>query len=623
MKVRIGEDLYPHWVLRDETEWKLYESFPEFLKAVWDHLNLPTPTRAQLEIAHRLQYGYDSTEARTLSKKELRRRLKEARQDIIRAFRSLGKSYITACFAIWLLMRNPRDEKVLVVSATGAKAKQFVRQVKGIIQSFGPCQWLLEGDRENGIERRDQAELFDVAGSSLSQVASMTAAGITGQITGNRATTIIADDIEIPDNSKTEEARQRIINVVSSDFGPIATTEHGRGDIIFLGTPQTAESVYNHLVVAMQFSCFCIPARFPTKADNYLLTTEGGTVVNILAPYLVDLHENGGLRSGKPTDSRFTEEDLITFEGRGRSTFMLQYMLDCTLSDAERYPLKQFDLIVFEVNAFKAPLTVQWGRDSDGKNVIRDIPNVGFAGDRLMRPLFVDKEWRDYEVSLLFVDPAGRGKDETAWVVLKSLAGMIYLVHIDGEVTDNASAMRKIANDAKRFNVNTVAVEPNAGLGMWVEAFKPILAKVWKDGGCHVEESEWAKGQKEARIIDTLEPVLNTHKLTVCESLLVQDVKRDPKYSLLRQLTHITRDRGSLTHEDRLDALAGGVAHLKKAAGVDEDVAAKAIREAEMEEELQKFMSAVAQNYPISPGARVGRYLGDGCYEEVYSTNPW
>ena len=46
---------------------------------------------------------------------------------------------------------------------------------------------------------------------------------------------------------------------------------------------------------------------------------------------------------------------------------------------------------------------------------------MGFSGDQLLRPLFMDDEWRDYEGSVIFVDPSGRGKDETAWAVMKVL----------------------------------------------------------------------------------------------------------------------------------------------------------------------------------------------------------
>lgn len=610
----------PHWEYRfPEEVWPAFEEFPVFLALVWDHLGLPDPTKAQLEVAHRLQYGADTAEWENLTEDERIVLLSEPREDIIRAFRGMGKSYITSAFAIWRLMRNPRDEKILVVSATGNKSKEFVDQTKGILESMPLVQWLLDGPRESGGRRRDMADKFDVSGASLSQSFSVKAAGLTGQITGSRATCLIADDIEIEGNSKTEEARQRILNVVRSDFVPITKTEHGKGDIYFLGTPQTEESVYNVLVVEMSFRCITIPVRYPTpdKLKNYELKTNDGTYVNILAPYLRTLHDSGELRHGKPTDTRFTEDELIKIESKGRATFALQYMLDTSLSDAERYPLKQFDLVVFASNPAKAPITIQWGRHSDRKNVITDIPNLGFSGDHLLRPLFFDEEWRGYDGSVLFVDPSGRGKDETAWAIVKTLNGMFFLMHVGGFSGDPTEAMERLALDAKRFNVNVIEVEPNYGQGMWVAAFAPILQRVWP-GGCTVQESEWAKGQKEVRIIDTLEPVMTQHRLVVSEELLRADSKaEDRNYSLLYQLTHITKDRGCLAHDDRIDAVAGAVAHFQRSMSMDVDQAKKAMMEHEWEEEIQDFLEAC--NGPVRRrGVRRG-----GVRTEVHSVNSW
>ena len=67
-------------------------------------------------------------------------------------------------------------------------------------------------------------------------------------------------------------------------------------------------------------------------------------------------------------------------------------------------------------------MVVQWGIDtSNRKNVINDIPNLGFSGDHLLRPLFMDDEWRPYEGGVIFVDPlgprkgrGGLGRDEGA-----------------------------------------------------------------------------------------------------------------------------------------------------------------------------------------------------------------
>lgn len=597
----------PHWFMKDQPDWAAYESFQTFLERVWEHLGLPRPTVAQYEIAHRLQYGYDSWEAQTLPEEELRALFTQPREDIVRAFRGLGKSYITAAFVIWRLMRNPRDEKVLVISATGGKAKEFVSQVKGLIQSMDMCSWLLDGDRELGARRRDEADQFDVAGANLAQSFSVKARGIDGQITGGRATLIVADDIEIPQNSKTEAGRQTILNTIRSDFEPITKTEHGKGDQIFLGTPQTEESIYNVLVTEMGFRCWCLPVRYPRaeKLKNYTLLTPGRVPVDILAPYLKALFEQGKIGHYDPTDTRFGNDELVRSESKGLSHFALQMMLDTSLSDAERYPLKLHDLIVFSTNMEKAPRVVQWGLDSNRKNLITDIPNMGFSGDHLLRPLFTDQDWVDYDQLIIFVDPAGRGKDETSWAILGQLNGMVYLIANRGEQGDPTTAMKRIAEDVKTFRVREVIVEPNFGQGMWVAAFQPILEKVYP-GKCAVKESEWAKGQKEVRIIDTLEPVMTAHRLVVNEQVLREDVKLDDRnYSLLYQMTHITRERKCLTHDDRLDAVAGGVAYFMASMAMDQRAAAAAQKADETQALVDAFEEALMGGPSFFRGRRL------------------
>ena len=48
-----------------------------------------------------------------------------------------------------------------------------------------------------------------------------------------------------------------------------------------------------------------------------------------------------------------------------------------------------------------------------------------------------------------------------------------------------------------------------------------------------------------------MEPVLTQHRMVVAESFLRQDAATEERnYAFLYQLTHITRDRGALTHDD-------------------------------------------------------------------------
>ena len=583
----------PHWEARfPEYVHKYYESFPKFMDIVWEHLGLPKPTLAQYEVAHYLQYGFDSVAYGNLSDEQKVLEEFKVRTSIIRAFRSLGKSYVTAAYTIWRLMRQPRNEKVMVISATGSKAKEFVAQVKSITASMPLVTWLLAGARDQGAVRRDQADRFDVTYSSIAQSYSLKAVGIEGQITGSRATLLIADDIEEEGNSRTEEARARILRAIDNDFEAIVQTDV-KGSIIFLGTPRTEESLYNVLVKSREYACLTIPALYPIedKRENYKMLKDDGSKTDLLAPYLQKRYDDGLLKEDEATDTRYATGDLIGMRRKSAASFALNYMLDTTLSDAERYPLKLRDLMVLQVANDKAPISVSWGRDSQKKNFINDVPNMGFTGDYLLRPLFLDNEWRQFEESIVFVDPAGRGADEMAWSVLRCLNGNFYLVHVGGYSGDEPrEGMVQIARDALRFGVHTILVEPNFGQGMFLAAMQPIVNKVYP-GGCLVKESEWAKGQKETRIIDTLEPVMTSHRLIISEEVVRADIRNEQKFSLLYQMTRLTRDRGCLRHDDRIDSLAGGIAYFLTHMSISTDELVDAMKEAEAEEYWQSWLS--------------------------------
>lgn len=598
--------------------------FRNLVYLVWAHMGLPSPTPAQYEIAYFLQFGWAGygvapdgsivhwygDEAAEPDRTGWTRVVDPSplgRSEILEAFRGIGKSYLTSAFVLWRLLRDPVETKVLVVSASGSKAKEFVTMTKNVMNTMD----LFEHLRPRK-DQRDQSDRFDVNGASISQSPSVKAAGITGQITGSRATLIIADDVEVPDNSRTEEARLRLLQKVN-EFDAIKVT--GYSEVIFLGTPQTEESIYTRLVKERGYNCWCLPARYPRaeKRSGYRITREDGSVWDILAPLARKADEDPRWE-WLPTDpERFNEDQLRDREGKGRSFFALQYMLDTSLSDAERYPLKLHDLIVMSVNPFKAPTALQWGHDSNGKNRRPDIPNVGFTGDYFLGPMFVDQEWREYTGSCLFVDPSGRGADETAWAVVKVLNGMLYVAEVDGYAGDPAEAMHRVAQAAKRHKVHEVLVEPNYAGAVWIAAFQPVLAAVWppeKPGdtaGCTVLEAEWSRTQKEVRIIDTLEPVMTLHRLVVDER-----VARDE--TLMYQLTHLSRERGCLSHDDRVDALAGAVARFTSTLMLDVNDAAKAQREAELEEDLERFIRACEDTDAY--GMRTG-YTREG--ENVWS----
>ena len=113
------------------------------------------------------------------------------------------------------------------------------------------------------------------------------------------------------------------------------------------------------------------------------------------------------------------------------------------------------------------------------------------------------------------------------------------------------------------------------GGGMFAELLKPFLMRYHP---CEVQDVRNTK-TKELRIIDILEPVMNSHRLIIDRKVVEKDYRSNPneaperklKLQLFYQMSRITKHRGSLVHDDILDALSGAVAYWTDYMAQDED----------------------------------------------------
>jgi hypothetical protein len=401
---------------------------------------------------------------------------------------------------------------------------------------------------------------FDV-NCSPHQAPSVKSVGITGQLTGSRADLMILDDIEVPGNSMTEMMREKLLQLCTEAESILTPKQDSR--IMYLGTPQTTFTIYRKLA-ERNYKPFVWPARYPRKLSNY----EG-----LLAPQIQE-DIDAGVEAWDVTDpDRFGSEDLIEREASmGRSNFMLQFMLDTTLSDAEKFPLKMSDLIVTAVNPAECPDSVVWC--SDPSNVIKDLPTVGLPGDYFYKPMQLQGEWLPYTETICSVDPSGRGTDETAAAFLSQRNGFIYLhemrAYKDG-YSDNT--LLDILRGCKKFGVTKLLIETNFGDGIVAELFRKHLQQTKQ--AIDIEEVR-ANVRKEDRIIDTLEPVLNQHKLIVNRSVVEWDFNSNKDeapenrllYMLFYQMSRMCREKGAVKHDDRLDCLAQGVKYYTDALAI-------------------------------------------------------
>lgn len=432
---------------------------------------------------------------------------------------------------------------------------------------------------------------FDVGPARPDQSPSVKSAGITGQITGSRADIIIADDVEIPNNSATQMMRDKLAESVKefdAIIKPLDTTR-----IIYLGTPQCEMSLYNQLP-ERGYEVRIWPAEYPHFKD--IIRYQGN-----LAPIVTKALEKDAALQGQPLDpQRFNEEDLAARKlSYGKSGFALQFMLDTSLADINRYPLKITDLMVMNLSPDMAHLKLAWGAAPEV--VINDVPTVALMGDRFYRPIFKSPEMSEYTGCVMAIDPSGRGQDETGYAIIKILASTLYVVAAGGLKGgyDNDTLVT-LAKLAAKHKVNHVLVEPNFGDGMYTSLLKPVMAQHHK---CVVEDAPRAVGQKEHRIIDTLEPVMAAHRLVFDQRVIEEDYRtseNDIQCGLFYQMTRITRERGALGHDDRLDALAMAVAYWVDHMAADGDKLASALKEKALKDELKKFVGHVLGGKPKS-----------------------
>lgn len=526
--------------------------FRNFLFIVWKHLNLPDPTLLQYDIAERMEKG--------------------PTRQVVEAFRGVGKSWIASAFVCHRLLLKP-DINILVVSASKNRASDFTTFTLRLINEIPILKHLIPRD-----EQRNSKESFDVGPAPASHAPSVKSVGITGQITGSRADLIIADDIETSANSQTELMRIKLAESVK-EFDAVIKPD---GKIIFLGTPQTENSLYEKLQLR-GYQCRIWPVRQPNDEQRIRYGIR-------LAPYI----SSSNTISGKTTEpSRFTDEDLLVREASyGRSGFALQFMLDPRLSDQDRYPLKLSDLQVLSLDPIRGPTFAVWSTSPECR--INDIPNVGFDGDAYYRPFQVSKDFAEYQGSVIAIDPSGRGKDETSYAIVKCLHGQLFLTDIGGFRSGyTKETLEAIAHAAKAHNCNYAVYEANFGDGMFGELMKPVFGRIHP---CSLEEVKHSI-QKEKRIIDTLEPVMNQHRLFVDPKVIQKDFEsiesdgeESQQYRLFYQMSRLTRDRGSLAHDDRLDALSIAVAYWVQAMARDVQKAHQEYRSEQLDLELDKFM---------------------------------
>jgi hypothetical protein len=516
---------------------------PQFVTLLMRELHMAdAPTPVQLQICDYLENG--------------------PKRRVICAFRGCGKSTLSAMYILWRLFHEP-ELKVLVISASMSRSEALTAW---LLKTISDVPWLRQmlPDSHDG---RYSRIAFDIGTCQyIEQSPTVRAAGINGMITGSRADLCLVDDAETPVTSLTQTQREKLRNSLNELEAILKPGP--KAEIVYLGTPHSStDSIYFALNRDLNYNMQMWPARVPED-----LTPYKGCLAELVQKQV-------GTRHGKPTDTRFSEDELLQRElSMSVMQWKLQFQLDATLSDVERYPLRCGDLMVMTLDQH-LPEVVTY--DKAGGYKIEDLPCVGMAHDpTYYRPRETEGTIPARDVpTVMALDPSGGGSDEFAYAVVKAHGGNFFLVEAGGKLGGvDEEFWQKLAVIAKKHHVNEILVETNfGGLSIYEQVLKPYLIKV--DAACRIEPIR-SNQRKELRIIDTLAPVMQTHRMVVDRRVIEEDHKvvreaKDEKgiaYSMLFQLSRITHAKNALLHDDRLDAWAMCVQWFQEQAAQDQKI---------------------------------------------------
>ena len=513
--------------------------------------------------------------------------------------RGVGKTFFgtatTSCFRF----RRDRHRRILVPS----KSLGAMKEVASVVREWLDKVWFLQ-DLAPTRENRDTTCYFDLAGVESTKQPSFKAIGNEGMLEGNRAHSIFPDDIETKLNTKTFDSREELkrlvkeyINILYPDLPdqddpeiikPIDSTE-----VVFFGTVKHEETVYAELASRKY--------HFVTWTLAYPTPEEITGAVN-MSPMLIKDIQSGRASPGQPVfPRRFGIDNIIEKQAEGYTEWSMEHQLQVTLAKSNRYPLRISDLIVMDVDPIRAPVSVAYGtQNNKGSTAIEGIPSLGFGNERLYAPVFIDKEWSNYSSTKVWIDPAGKGEDQTGIAAVGQLAGMLWVKGVCGfDGGASVAAMELLCDFCRRHYAREILIETNIDV---FDSFFPLFESTlrtfflrpgddpaYPDGWVASVDRRHSTGQKEERIIAALEPVISSHRMVIDRAAITPSDDEPRDHSLQWQLTRIHKQRRCLKEDGKIDALAGAVSEFNDNLRVNLDKASQARREQEEDERDRRF----------------------------------
>lgn len=464
---------------------------------------------------------------------------------LIQAPRGAGKSYISQLKVLWDLLRD-NDQHMLIRSASDKRSRNYTTFLLNLIKTTPLLQHLTPTSGQ-----RKSTELFDVYGAKPSDSPSVLSETVGGTVTGLRATLIVLDDVEVLKNSSSANTQETLTNQVMENYNLLAETKSSTGEkvtgtVLVLGTFQSSSSIYVPMIRSGAYDTLIIPAEYPPLEEWYK---------EFVHPDILEVSINNPEMIGRAIDERLNDDFLAKRRLLSKTNYELHYMLNPNLTDQLKYPLKLKDFIVYDIDPTDNPIRFIYSSEEKIK-----IKHRGFTSDYMVSPAWVSDERAEFLYTIMAIDPSGKGTDETGYCVVSLMGGKVFIRDfggVSGGYDDDS--LQSLVAIGMKYKVNQVSVESNFGGG----AITKMIEKKFVDNMYNVRiEEVRSNNQKELRIIDTLEPLLNQHRIIIDRQALDKDFEKSTNYSFTYQLSHITKTRNSLVHDDIIDAVEMAVSSL-------------------------------------------------------------
>ena len=499
----------------------------------------------------------------------------------ILAPRKIGKTHlVTITLALYRVFCDA-DHKVLIVSKSDEEAKSTLSVIGAWLKQVHFLKHLVP--RKGQKKNKSRIEV-SIAKSGARQP-TFGAIGVDGVLEGNRAHTIIADDVETDRNTITLYQRNSLDARVREFASILYPDRPGKkSEIVYVGTFHHEDSLYLRLA-RRGYAMRSWPLCYPTHAQrSYILG---------LSPLIAQRIE-AGAQPGEPIlPSRLGTEHVAGMRQEGDRHFNMQHMLMFSGWSDSATPLSLKDFIVFSCPREKAPIHISYGTISNHvSTALEDIPLADPDGDCFYGPMFVSppQEWAKYTGTKMFVDPAGKGADKVGVAVVSHLAGMLWIRYVDGlRGGYGPENLHRLSDIALRHNVNQMYLEDNFGGGMFQALLQPVLSRYFTEPGqspdlpngwkCSIE-SCFNTINKSERIINALEIPLSSHRLVLDPSIAAN---KDLQY----QIANISVSN-ELPHQDEADALAGCIRQWQHVLSMDPKIAAEHAKEMWLESAIKE-----------------------------------